>query len=879
MAVVETGRTLLAPNAELAAALFAAVERGHQAAGRAVWPTPRVRDFGSWLREQHAARQLLDATSPRLLGDVDERELWRTVIDSSDVGRDVIEPIGAAHAARRARRALYEYGIPLRSVAEHGAAAEESQAFLDWNRRFDDRCRELNCISADDLLGRALPPAEPIMWIESPVWRPMARHWLQRHGSMLAPPINVSRSASRLKAASPAVELAAIADWALVNLRSSERFRAWICVPDLSRRRAEVVDAFDAALAPARFSLSENPHVALYAVGGGTPLSGFAPVRAALDTLDASLGVVAFERFSTLLRSPELQAFAADAGAAALLDVQVRKRGPSDADLWTWLELAEGIGTARGIGPIGALSRLQGTLRTLEEVRGSQPLSRWAAIWIRAFDLGPWAFRQRWSSTEYQAAERFRELLASLATADSFFGAHSRSSAQRILRRAAHDTPFQVQTGVPPIWVSGQLIDPWLNYDGLWVSGCNEERWPPPVEPIPLLPVRLQRDFGVIPAAAESQLQFALELQSRWAARAVHCVFSYADPGDGRHASPSPLLPNAVAPPSAAQSPTQAPAQSAALPQPHWHALLRSAPRLERLTDELAPPFAADEKTHGVATLKAQSLCAFRGFAHTRLDTDRLERPVPGFNERERGELIHHALEHIWSQLHDSAALHSITREDEDRLLADGVARALEQARRVRDPGARWRMRERDRMHGLLRKWLDIERQRQPFEVERTEHGAEVARHAGLEFKVRIDRMDRLADGARVLIDYKTGMASTDWRGDRPDNPQLPIYALLHPQNLIAVAYGLVNAGDCSFIAEAERQAIFRPRGRRSSLEGEPNFPALIEVWSQRIENLAADFAAGRAAVAPTLNACMTCRLQGLCRVPAALEAALEPHD
>ena len=41
--------------------------------------------------------------------------------------------------------------------------------------------------------------------------------------------------------------------------------------------------------------------------------------------------------------------------------------------------------------------------------------------------------------------------------------------------------------------------------------------------------------------------------------------------------------------------------------------------------------------------------------------------------------------------------------------------------------------------------------------------------------------MDRLADGARVLIDYKTGVATADWRGERPDNPQLPIYALLQP--------------------------------------------------------------------------------------------------
>jgi hypothetical protein len=50
-------------------------------------------------------------------------------------------------------------------------------------------------------------------------------------------------------------------------------------------------------------------------------------------------------------------------------------------------------------------------------------------------------------------------------------------------------------------------------------------------------------------------------------------------------------------------------------------------------------------------------------------------------------------------------------------------------------------------------------------------------------------------------------------------------------------------------------------------------------VWARRIENLAADFAAGKAAVAPTLRACKTCRLHGLCRVPAALEEAADSHD
>jgi ATP-dependent helicase/nuclease subunit B len=859
MAAVTAGHTVLTPNTELAAALFDAVERTYLDTGREVWPTPRILDFGSWLREQHARSQLRDIGAPRVLGDIEERELWRDVIDSSAAGGDILEPTGAARAARRARRALHEYGIPLPALAEHGAESQEALTFLEWDRAFEQRCRALDCVSADRLLGMAPPPDTAVAWIESPVWRPMARQWLLRHGRVLAPAIHESRAACRLHSASPTAELAAIADWALVNLRADERFRAWVCIPDLNRRRAEVVDAFDAALAPQRFTLRDAGGSAPYAVAGGTPLAEFAPVRAALDVLAASVDAVPFDRFSMLLRAPELHDGAAEAAAAARLDVLLRKQGPSEADLATWLSVAERIANRHGIGAVAALQRLSGAVRALGDVRSSHSISHWVGVWITAFESGPWALRHRWSSGEFQAAERMRELLGQLAAADATFGSQTRRAAQRILRRAARDTAFQAQTGVPPVWVSAQIMDPWLNYAGLWVSGCDAQSWPPPVEPIPLLPVRLQRDFGVIAASPESQLQLALELQARWAVRAARCVFSFADPGDGRSAAPSPLLPGA-----AAQLGT-------ALPRPHWHALLQGRPLLEQFTDELAPEFAADERTRGVSTLKAQSRCAFRGFAETRLATDRLERPVPGFNERERGDLIHHALEHVWSQLCDSRALLAMAPDAQQRLLDEGIGRALAKVCRSRDPGSRWRLREHQRMRNVLHKWLDIERQREPFEVQELEHGA-IARLAGLDFSVRIDRVDRLADGARVLIDYKTGKAAIDWRGERPDNPQLPLYAVLLPAALVGVAYGHVNAADCSFVAETERPRVFKPRGRETTLEGMGSLAALIAAWSQRIEKLAADFAAGRAAVAPTIQACKSCRLQGLCRVPAPLE-------
>ena len=91
----------------------------------------------------------------------------------------------------------------------------------------------------------------------------------------------------------------------------------------------------------------------------------------------------------------------------------------------------------------------------------------------------------------------------------------------------------------------------------------------------------------------------------------------------------------------------------------------------------------------------------------------------------------------------------------ESRLVDESALQAIAKLCRRRDPGSRWRDRERLRMQALLTKWLQLERRRESFAVERLEEGALIARHAGIEFSVRIDRTDRLADGARVLIDYE----------------------------------------------------------------------------------------------------------------------------
>ncbi len=855
---IDRGATVLAPGGEIAARVFATAEQAQRARGLAVWPTPRVYDANTWLRQRHVRRQLVDPSLPRCLEDTEERELWREVIAATEVDAETVDTAALVGAVRRARRTLYDHQIPGAALGRYDTA--ETRALGAWLRAFEARLRELRLTTLEHLWqDAALAPEEPVVWLASPEWRPQASRWLAASAALRIEPVSVRATARRLSAACDAAELAAAAEWARAGAAARPGARLWLCIPDLAARRDAVRDAFDAALAPRRLQLGAGDVEPPYAIAGGTPLAAYAPVRCALALLAASHEAVPFEEFSGLLREPGLVEGARPGADAARLDLLLRRYGPAEAPLAQWLALGARLARDDGGGPPEPLLRLAAAHEVLAATQGRRPLSAWVRTWIEAWHAGPWRGRAHWSSVEYQAAERLRALLDGLAAGDPVYGARSRRAAEGILRRAAGETAFQPSTGVPPIWITGRRHDPWLAQDGLWVMNCDAEHWPPPPDPAPLLPLALQREYGVDDADPARRCASARILQEAWMARAAEVVWSAAATGDGHAATPSALLPDA------------SPFEASAPPRPHWLRQRAAAPALESIADGRAPPFAAPEVTRGVATLRAQSSCPFRGFAETRLRAEPLVRPLPGFDELERGRMLHEALEVVWGTLGNSAALERLDPQAQARLLDAAAERALARAVQRRDPGEPWRRRERARLPQLLARWLEVERARAPFTVEALEAPSAGVRLGPLELGVRIDRADRLLDGGRLLIDYKTGNPNADWRGERPANPQLPLYALLQPEGLVGVAYGVINAAGCRFVAECERAGVFAPGSRRTKLEEKADFAALVADWRRRLEVLASEFAQGDARLAPAPAACANCALPGLCRVGDAL--------
>ncbi|MGC8794018.1 MAG: PD-(D/E)XK nuclease family protein [Bryobacteraceae bacterium] len=196
-----------------------------------------------------------------------------------------------------------------------------------------------------------------------------------------------------------------------------------------------------------------------------------------------------------------------------------------------------------------------------------------------------------------------------------------------------------------------------------------------------------------------------------------------------------------------------------------------------------------------------------------------------------------------------------------------GLRRAC--ARRT-DLGPRLIELERRRLKELLAAWLEHEKSSEPFLVVAREQERDIEL-GGVRTTVKVDRVDRLPDGREVILDYKTGECSVkSWHGDRPEDPQLPLYAVTHASPLAAVLYARIKAGETRPIGLHADRPLIRGAGLLSR--------ETLDQWRDALQRLAQAFRGGYAAVHPKRpgQTCRTCRFEPLCRV---YEAEFEPES
>jgi len=550
-------------------------------------------------------------------------------------------------------------------------------------------------------------------------------------------------------------------------------------------------------------------------------------------------------RAGMLLRSPFLGGAEKEWGKRAQLDAKLRKNGVWDVSLSGLLEDA------------GSCPELQRILRRVKKLLGKLPEEQHTSDWSRAIadllEAFGWPGDRTPGSGEFQTLEAWRELLSSFATLDLTAPPMNLRQAVDWLQQQAANTRFQVEDEGAPVQVMGLLEAAGLRFDHLWIMGLHDEALPAAANPNPFLPTSLQRQHALPHSTSEGELEFAASLMGRLLASAPDVVLSYPETEGDRTLAPSPLVASGLWMEDADEDDENV--------FDDWIARMRGSAVFDQIADELGPELAQSDSTGGSSLFKDMAACPFRAFAKHRLAARPLEEADLGLSYRDRGTTVHKALEFVWRELGSHARMMELGLAE----LEDLIARGAEAAVAKLGPGI-GRDLEKRRLQKLLPEWLEIEKARSGFVIAGTEVERVVA-IGGLQIKTRADRVDALPDGREIILDYKTGQLNADvWEGERPDEPQLPLYCATNDRPVAGAAFAVIRVGELRFRGLTTND-VDLPKLGKMSIKPPLPFDQLVSEWGHILGALAEGFRAGKADVSPKKGACDNCGLRALCRI------------
>jgi ATP-dependent helicase/nuclease subunit B len=870
-ALLESDVAVLTASRRLAHAIRLGYARHAQQQGLSAWRTPRVLPWSAWLRQQHLEARASGshrATRSRVLTAAQARVLWDDIVAGSRTARDLLNPSNAARLAARSWRRLHDYLIPLERLPAFDTP--EAQALYAWSREFERRCAALDAIDESRLAQWAhdaeLVPTEQLAFAGfdamPPAMTRLVERWRaqERVADVETPPAQTG-GIEVVAADDATAELDLAAEWARDRVLAGSG-NVGVILADLASRREEVRRVFEDGFLPtARQTLSGSLPVPVV-IAAPAPMSEYPMVDAALLVLQLAARECTSIDAGRLLRSPFIAGGQSERARRALADLRLREE---QRDRWNWFELERWAALTDCDRLLQVARGLNTLLRGLDSASASEWTERFHALWLAV----GWPGDRTLTSAEHQTLEKFHGVLAEFGALDAVTDRMTLPQALACLRDLLNDTQFEPETTSAAVTVIDSTTSAGMLFDALWIAGLDADRLPAPVTPDPLIPLEVQRAAGIPEATASGVLQQATAQLRRWTSSAATVVLSWPQRDGDIELVRSPLLgeiPGAI---HRAAQPTAA----ASLRR----VLFEQRPILQTIRDDRAPRLPPREARGGARTIELQSRCAFRAQAEIRLRAERLPRVSLGVEPVDRGALLHRVLAEVWGEFRSQQQLLALADDALERLVRDSARRHAAQALPTD-------IRYRHRLASLeietavrqVMKLLALEKQRPPFAV-RFAEAAEPYVIGGLSITLRPDRIDELASGGEMLIDYKLGNANMprDWLDvwpGRPRSPQLPLYGLAHAEQLKALAYVVLAPGAVEYRGWTDGTNVGAdlwpyPKGVRTDLGDAPDWTALMHRWRFTLTKLAERYVAGEAIVDPLPFECATCHLSTLCRI------------
>jgi len=876
------GGTVLAASERSARSVAAAFHAARQAEGRTAWPTPAIFTWDGWVRERWLER---NRAGVMLLNPLQEQALWSEAIGSGRTGQDdvaLLHPRRLAAAAQRAYRLLCDYAPGALKASERMGWSGDSAIFSEWMEVFAARCRREGLASSSRLvldltegLRSGIAPSveestrKPLLLVGFDRLLPTQKALLDVWGEWRQDePDEKAQTPKLLTISDAATEVEACVNWLRARLAAEPAARLMVISTALQERRGEL----ERALLGLPEANSENLD---FEFSLGVPLGQVALARSAILLLRWLHDPLSEAELDWLIGSSHSAVSAEEETALSEAMRKIRRRGKEQPE-WRLDDFASASETAGGPPALSAgedawQSRLIAAREWLRTLPSRQSPLEWVAVAEKLLEAMAWPGFRPLSSVAFQAQQRWERVLeecgslgfdGSRMTFAEFVSTVAETVSATIFAEESRDARIQI---TEPLESAGQLAD------GIWFLGANEENWPGRSQPHPLLPIGLQREAGMPHASPQADWDLAQTATLRLLASASEVIFSYAKHSGEIEARPSRLV-------------MQLAGQPADLPPASSGT---SAPDLtERFEDGSLIPFPLREIGGGAGTLTRQSLCPFQAFATSRLNAEDWQQAEAGLTPKQRGQLLHAVLHPVWggraeggiSSLDELRAISDL-RSFVSRTVRTAMEESFDSRRRNSLPErfpARYLELEAERLARLVTEWLEYERERQPFTVAGTEVSREVT-VAGLTLTVRLDRVDQLQSGGKLVIDYKTSnVGPSAWAGERPDDVQLPLYATFAEardtsDDLEGLVFARIRPGEMKFAGRV-RNAVGSLRAdlsKQSGLVANPLTDEQLQEWREGIERLGENFLAGRADVDPKdpVKTCKSCHLHAVCRI------------
>lgn len=847
---LEAGAQLLVPSAQRQEAVRAAWARQQRDAGRILWPTPRVATFTQFA-EARLAGQWAEAGLPdALLPPGAEWALLREFCRDSGGSAQ-------SRALLSAIRTLRDWRIPRSAAVLRGSP--EGDLLLAALDLLETRAGALARRPLASWLDDIAPQPGELLVAGAEGLPVAARDTLERLGAKTLTPADPTAPVAVATAHDDEHEIDLIGNWCRTQLEQDPDRRLLIVDAKLRQRRRQYERLLSQTLSPSEWlDRRAREFSTFFSIEGGQPLTDFPLIAHALLSLRLLTARLRFDEVLLWLRMPFLDGedlFAGSAIEAALREGH--RLEYSAAALAHWLE------QAAGEAPRVLAARIRAAQSALGDERQTAP--GWAPRLLAALRALGWPGSRSLRTDELQTVARWQGLLDEYSALGAWLPRAGAADAVATLADLARERSFDPASVEAPVTLTDSHDDPVVRYDGIWVAGLDGAQWPPSPRPDPFIPLRLQVACGVPAASAAGQAARARRSLAAWRAATSSLVCSWAELDGDAHRTPSPLLTRiadridyvgGAAPPSLARR--------------LWTPQLESFDDTRGVAVNTAQPVRG-----GVKPLTLQAECGFHAYGEMRLGAERLEEPTPGIDPRDRGMLLHKALELVWGKLDPNFLTVSASdARSRHPAIADSVQAAVAHVYRGHIP-AELRLaveREVHRIERLIEALFREESRRTTFHIESLETRREV-NIAGGTFEVRIDRIDSLQGGGFAILDYKAGEPRPlRWGEQGVRDPQLLAYLLAESgRDIQALANVSLTRGRARFIGKASRARLLPGVGGPSPAKVpadqiESAWRDDLRGWVSGLAQVAEAYLAGVAPAQPAPDVCRNCHLTVLCR-------------